>query len=35
MNTDDAFTMFLACLIPADLSDWEFRLFQWYRLRRD
>lgn len=30
-----AFALFLATLQPADLSPWEFRLFQHYRLRRD
>lgn len=31
----DELEVFLATLQPADLSPWEFRLFQHYRLRRD
>lgn len=35
MSSDAAFEMFLATILPSDLTEWEFALFQHHRLHRD
>jgi hypothetical protein len=34
-ESEDELGTFLATVTPADLSDWEFRLYQHYRLRAE
>ena len=34
MSSDAAFEMFLATILPSDLTEWEYSLFTWHRLHR-
>lgn len=34
MTSDAAFEMFLATILPSDLTEWEYNLFTYHRLRR-
>lgn len=34
-ETEDELGTFLATITPADLTDWEFRLYLHYRLRAE